>query len=72
MFLSKDQIDTLLLDYIPESKTESLINGRRDEVEVVSFWNTHTSRWGSEEDAKEGFILSKLKENLKKLLSNGK
>ena len=68
MNLTKEQIDKLLEDYVPESKTESLINRHRDEVEVTSYWNKHTSRWEDKDSAKKGWILYKINQQIDKLL----
>jgi hypothetical protein len=68
MDFTKEQIDKLLEDYVPESKTESLINRHRDEVEVTFYWNHYTSKWDNKESAKKGWLLVKFEEQVNKLL----
>ena len=55
MNLTKAQIDKLLEDYVPESKTESLLNRHHDLVEITFYWNKYTRRWDNEESAKKVF-----------------
>ncbi len=68
MKLTKAQIDKLLKDYVPESKTESLLNRDGDEVEITFYWNKHTDRWDNKESAKKGWLLSKFEEQINKIL----
>ncbi len=67
--LTKEQIDKLLEDYVPESKTESLISRHGDEVEVTSYWNKYTSRWEDKASAKKGWILYKIDQQVKILIA---
>ena len=68
MNLTKAQIDKLLEDYVPESKTESLLNRHHDLVDITFYWNEYTRRWDNEESAKKGWLLAKFEEQVNKLL----
>ena len=68
MKFTKEQINLLLKDYIPEVKTESLLNRDGDLVELTFYWNKYASRWEDKDSAKKGWVLYKIDQQVKRLI----